>query len=86
MKLWELGPCDDLPEGLDHPWYAPYDMVLSFVICAETEIDARVLASQNAGDEGEDVWLSSYTSYCQEYQPPEITSEPRVIMRDFNPG
>lgn len=45
MKLWELGPCDDLPEGLDHPWYAPYDMVLSFVICPErSKMLARIRA------------------------------------------
>ena len=50
MNLWLLRPVEDLPDG-DNPWEPWYDKNFGFVIRAETEDEARAMATECAGDE-----------------------------------
>jgi hypothetical protein len=70
--LFLLEPIEDW-----EPWY---DKAFGFVIRASTEVDARQLASQNAGDEGKDVWLDAAKTRCQVIDP---NGPPNVLCRDF---
>lgn len=74
-KLWLLRPIKDHP--LWDPWY---DTAFGFVVCAETEEEARYLASEGAGDEGSQAWLLSGRSTC-EVLTPEI--ETGVVICDW---
>lgn len=61
-----------------------YDVAVGFVVAAETELDARVLASERSGDEGEEPWLDATKSTCEVIG---ATYKPRgVILRDFVAG
>lgn len=79
MKLWVLRPNKSL-KYLDEPWKPWHDKVYGFVVRAETEKEARKLASNLCGDEGEDAWLSDKFSTCEELT---TAGNPRVIMIDF---
>jgi hypothetical protein len=46
MKLWLLKPRRDLPSG-DDPWALEWDKAWGFVVRAETEEDARRIATEN---------------------------------------
>lgn len=75
MKLYILKP--KFPPKKWEPWY---DKAFGFVVRAECETDARIIASKQAGDEGADAWISSKHSSCF-----ELTHEgsAEIIMRDF---
>jgi hypothetical protein len=77
-KLWHVYAIESEPE-----WRNPWDMALGFVIRAETEHEARTLASLACGDEGKDVWMLQAKSVCI-----ELTGDgyPIVVLRDFNAG
>lgn len=62
-------------------WF--YDCVYSFVVYAILEKHARIIASQDSGDEGKQVWLFSNFSTCEELN---FTGEARIILRDYNAG
>jgi hypothetical protein len=72
MTLWILRPVTDWK-----PWY---DKSFGFVVRAENESAARVIASENAGDEGAAAWLKSEETTCQ-----ELTADgpATMILRDF---
>jgi hypothetical protein len=53
-KLWLLTPRNDL-SGID-PWQPWYDKAFGFVIRAESEIEARQLADNQAGRENGFSW------------------------------
>jgi hypothetical protein len=74
MKLWILKRLTDRPE---------WDVNNGFVIRAETAEAARVLASQERGDEGSRTWLEPEFSSCV-----ELTADghSEVVLRDFNAG
>lgn len=74
-KIWLLVPCTD--EGPWEPWY---DRCFGFVIRAETEEQARHIASEDAGKEGEDAWLDAALSVC--YELTGANGSNGVIMRD----
>jgi hypothetical protein len=61
MKLWILEPIDGVEE-----WERWYDKAFGHVIRAECEADARKIAAENAGDEGEYAWICSDKSTCIE--------------------
>mgnify|MGYP000305285020 CR=1 FL=1 len=63
-----------------------YDTMKSAVIAARSHIDARKLASQNAGDEGGDAWMDGAKSTCRRIAKQSIYHEPSVIARDFTAG
>lgn len=81
-KLWLLRPQENLPFDAN-PWDPWYDKDFGFVICAETEAEARAIAQANGGAErfGESLpWKLSEFSSCVELT---ATREKGVIMNDF---
>ena len=91
-RLWLLRPVDGLPDK-DNPWEPWYDKSFGFVICADSEEEARQLAHANAGDEnrGEFLeretadtkapWLNAKYSTCAELTP---AHEKGVVLQDFH--
>ena len=72
MKLWQLRQAETP---------AP-DTVAGFVVRAETETAARMLAREMAGAEGAFTWIESERSTCVELTP---EGDAGVVMSDFNP-
>lgn len=62
MKLYLLKPIKD-DSG---PWKNWYDKAFGFVIFAESEANARKIASEWHGDEGSKPWLDPSLTYCKE--------------------
>lgn len=60
-----------------------YDVADGFIVRAETEDDARKIASLDAGDEGNTTWLSAKYSSCE---PLSEIGPAQSILRDFNAG
>jgi hypothetical protein len=84
MKIWLLKNREDLPEKeADNPWYPWYDKIFGQVVRAETEQQARQIATEQAADEAKgefkDAWLNSQYSTCVELS---ADGEPGVILRD----
>lgn len=90
MKLWLLRPVKGLKESQD-PWSPWYDKAFGFVIRAQTEGQARLIANAEGGDEtgpakhyvyrtGGDAWLDAALSTCEELTP---TGKTGVVIRDF---
>lgn len=82
MKLWLLLPQLNYQ---DHPWSPCYDKAFGFVVRAEDEHHARLLASQRAGDEADwdgryNPWLDENASSCIELTG---EGEAAVILRDY---
>lgn len=77
MKLFLLKPID---EGDKIFWY---DCNHGFVIRAESEGEAREIASKNHADEGSEVWLNTERVSCE-----KITNEgePGIVLCDFVAG
>ncbi len=84
MRLWILRPrrdvVDDGARSVTDLWAPWYDKTFGVVVRAETDDEARAIASKVAGDEGEAAWLSATFTTCDELVP---DGEPGVIMRDF---
>lgn len=91
MMLWLLRPKEDLPED-DNPWDPWFDKVFGFVIRADSEMEARVIANGNAGDENYErfsvekasntttPWLESKYSTCEQLNQ---DGQSGMILRDF---
>ena len=75
MKLWLLVRNED----------TGWDETEGLVIVAETEQDARRMASEKPyrGDEPPESWMDSRRSSCEELKPDGV---PRVVIRDFRAG
>ena len=73
MKLWLL----EAIEGVD------YDCAAGFVVRAETHIEARKLASEDAGEEGATYWLDAARSTCRRLKE---DGRPGTILQDFRAG
>lgn len=89
MKLWLLRPHERWAKGnlnARNPWSPWFDKAFGFVVRAETEAEARTVASENAGDEDREVagamnpWIDPYYSTCE---PLTDKGEPGLIVRDF---
>jgi hypothetical protein len=75
MRLWIL---EHINVSEFNYWQ---DIALGFVVCAETEDQARYLASNDfCGEEGEAFWLDEESSACRVLEPGE---EPNVVMCSF---
>ena len=83
MKLWLLLPVDGLND-LNNPWEPWYDKAFGFVVRAESELEAREMASRSGGDEVErglpNPWEEPSLSTCVELT---ADGECGVVMRDF---
>ena len=74
-KLWILRPIPKCKEWV--PWY---DKCFGVVVRAPDEEAARALASNENGDEGEEVWLNENKTSCI-----ELTGDgpAEVVITDF---
>lgn len=61
-----------------------YDQVVEFIIIAETQQEAREMASDQPGDEGAHVWLDRRKSTIKELGTATKPCESRVVIRDYN--
>lgn len=59
------------------------DEAYGFVVRAKTEADARLIAAENCGDEGHNVWLQTKKSTCEQLS---ARGDREMILRDFNAG
>ena len=78
MKLWLLRPIDEDSE--DSPWTTGYDMAFGFVVRAETELAARLVASARHGDEGGTAWLLREQTKCEELRTSGVEE---VVIMDY---
>jgi len=72
MKLWVLERSD-----------TGYDEALGFVVRAESELEARTLAGEQAGFEGSTAWHNPQDTTCEELSE---DGPAEVILRDFLRG
>ena len=63
-----------------------WDSARKFVIIAPTEQDARHMASQQAGDEGPEVWWSGSTCTKIGHSTAEFKSSMRTVCKDYRHG
>ena len=83
MKLWLLRPLQKFQDKYsdeDSPWNPWYDKAFGFVVRAETEEEARKLASEDCGAEGKEAWLSKKYSVCKILI---FEGEAKIIIQDF---
>lgn len=83
MKIYELRPIGNL-DPKDDPWNPWYDKCFGFVIVANNEQEARLLAHKNACDENTNnktPWLHKKYSTCIEV---ESIGLPRVVIKDVD--
>jgi hypothetical protein len=78
MKLWILEGHAKLAGA--SPWSPWYDKAFGFVIRAESEERARLIAAENCGDEKEEAWLNPILSSCKELF---LEGEEEMILRDY---
>lgn len=98
MKLWILKARKDLPDDEEpfNPWFEWFDKVFMFVIRAETEQEARQIATENGSYEiarseanrscdgcTPDAWLNPIYSTCEELPADGPIG---VIVRDVHRG
>lgn len=63
-----------------------YDSYDSFVVVAGSESEARTIAAECAGDEGEELWLDGQFSSCTAIGTPHADLEVGVVVSSFNAG
>jgi len=91
MELYLLRPKEPYGHGRkfgnavdNDPWELWFTKAFGFVVRAETELEARCIADNNAGDEnssaGRHPWLNDADSVCLELTADGPAGE---IMRDF---
>jgi hypothetical protein len=73
MKLWLI----------EQSAQVDWDEAVGFVIRAESEVEARKMASKEAGDEGAVTWLDIAHSNCVELNS---KGEGAIILRAFKAG
>jgi len=59
-----------------------WDEADGFVVQCDRAKEARQIASENAGDEGAEVWLDPKRSTCEKIDPHRKT--PRLILKSYH--
>lgn len=75
MKIWLIERAET--EDVD------YDETRGVLVIAESEEQARAMASKERGVEGEAAWLDPSRTTCKELVPGDA---PRVVLVDFRAG
>ena len=81
MKLWILKPISTDEGTAWSPWY---DKAFGFIVRAETEAMARIIADESAGNENDNAvlpWLDPSQSSCTELTPDGGAEG--LVMMDF---
>lgn len=63
-----------------------WDEMAGAVVIAGSEEEARLLASQEAWDEGPDAWLDFERSAIAFLGPATGETVPRIVLKDRRPG
>lgn len=79
-KLWILRPIPNLQKG-DNPWDPWYDKSFGFVVRADSETQAREMASGGDENRGSSPWMDEKYSTCEELLP---DGDRGVVMQDFH--
>lgn len=66
-----------------NPWRGIWDCAYGFVVRANNESEARQLAANEGGNEGDEAWRDSHWSRCVELMP---VGDVGVVLRDFHAG
>lgn len=74
--IYVMRPIDS---GKDSDWDPWYDKTFGVVVVARNEKTARLLASEEHGDEGSEVWLDSSKTSCTVISPTDYG----VVLREF---
>ncbi len=92
MNLWMLKPVDAATATKTYAreeqqvevkrW--TWDCAYGFMVRAETEEEARSLASEQCGDEGPESWTDTSLSTCDVVSAAD--GEAEVLMQDFLAG
>lgn len=77
-KLWILESRGGLKPRQD-PWRGYLNQTYCMVIRAETEEDARAIATEHAHSEGGKAWADHKLSSCKELLP---SGEPGIVVRE----
>ena len=78
MYIWHLTRHEDT--GWD------YDEVISWVIIASSEDQARALAAEGPGDEGARFWLEPSLSICKLIGTALYGEPSGIVVRSFHAG
>ena len=81
MKFYIIKKKENLPQ--ENPWDPWYDKCSAMLIRANDIRQARETAAKNAKDEGEDAWLNTNFSTCEEIIK---SDEPEVISQEIDFG
>lgn len=81
MKLWILRPVGYDTDDEHVNWRCWYDKCFGVVVRAETEEEARAIASKSHGDEGRKAWLDASMSTCLSLESEGL---PGVIICDVH--
>ena len=90
MKLWILRPLEFKTQDMNlhglgsGPWSPWYDKSFGFVVRADSETEARLLAAENCSGEGENAWLDEKLSFCEILGICPASSPPGIVMNDFH--
>ena len=79
LKLWQI----EIYEETDMPCY---DVYTEFIICAVSEDEARTMAANECGDEGEEIWLDNKLSKIEIIADTTRIKESKIVISSFNAG
>ena len=82
MRLWNLFPSETV-DGRASQWSPWYNKAFGFVIRAETEKQARQIATDNSGGEshgGVYPWMDERYSICEELTQNGVSE---LVLRDY---
>jgi hypothetical protein len=78
MRLYLLEPIDPYEEPYDY-----CDVAEGFVVRAKDEMEARMTAGEQAGEEGADAWKDQRLTRCQEIL---LQGDACIILKAFRAG
>ena len=78
MRIYILKAREKL---VPNPWSPWFDKAFGFIVQAENELSARMIAASDAGDEGDDVWLKPRFTSCEILLVDD--NQTKIIMKDF---
>lgn len=86
QALWLLRAVEDAD-----PWRPIYDCAYAYVVAAPSEEEARRTIvdadiGNSPGEEGDEAWLDSKNSTCEQIAPTSNYEKPTVVLQDFRAG
>ena len=86
-RIWLLEPIDpNCRKPGSSSYRFSYDAYHGFVVCAETEGEAREIASGNPGDEGADSWTDIAITSCEDIGIANDSTSTGIVLADMRAG